>query len=185
MKNDEHFSSSIKLFHLYGSTKYPSDTWHLLGKFHADDQRRKFQSFQLEKPSITRYLKLVILSYHGDEYYCTLSLLRVHGLTLLEDLKQENSEEEEKIKMPTNTTIDSSLTSISNIEEKTLQEREGSSSEDFKLKFQFENEFCKNHKTKNFIEVLKSKKKQMENKKQVNILKLLLQKSLISCLTSS
>jgi hypothetical protein len=75
------------------------------------------------------------------------------------------------------------LTSISNIEEKTLQEREGSSSEDFKLKFQFENEFCKNHKTKNFIEVLKSKKKQMENKKQVNILKLLLQKSLISSLT--
>jgi hypothetical protein len=31
-----------------------------------------------------RYVKLVALSHHGGEYYCTLTLVRVHGTTMLQ-----------------------------------------------------------------------------------------------------
>ena len=90
--NYEYYSCSFKHFKVYASVKYPckekSNCWELLGTFQAANSR-KVQHFTFKKPSITRYVKLEFLSHYGEnEYYCTLSLLRVHGSTLLEDLKK-------------------------------------------------------------------------------------------------
>ncbi|KAG2385602.1 hypothetical protein C9374_003417 [Naegleria lovaniensis] len=91
LANFEYYSCSFKHFKVYGSVKYPckgQKCWELVGSFQASNGR-KVQSFIFKKPSITRYIKLEFLTHYGEaEYYCTLSLLRVHGSTLLEDLKK-------------------------------------------------------------------------------------------------
>ena len=91
LANFEYYSCSFKHFKVYGSVKYPckgQKCWELVGSFQASNSR-KVQSFIFKKPSITRYIKLEFLTHYGEaEYYCTLSLLRVHGSTLLEDLKK-------------------------------------------------------------------------------------------------
>lgn len=37
----------------------------------------------------TRYLKFKFLSHYGDEFYCTLSQVKVHGSTMLESFQQD------------------------------------------------------------------------------------------------
>lgn len=64
--------------------------WEVLGTFRANNTRKMEQSFMLPRPSVVRYLKMLMLShYNEEEFYCTLTLIRVHGSTLLEDLKAE------------------------------------------------------------------------------------------------
>jgi hypothetical protein len=86
--NFEFYSSFIKSFLVYGSTKIEdSPQWVQYGNYTTKESRNE-NIFFLSKPAITRYLKFVILDHWGDERYCTLSILRVFGLTLLEDLKE-------------------------------------------------------------------------------------------------
>jgi len=91
LANFEYYSCSFKHFKVFASVKYPckgEKCWELVGSFQAHNTR-KVQTFIFKKPTITRYIKLEFLSHYGEsEYYCTLSLLRVHGSTLLEDLKK-------------------------------------------------------------------------------------------------
>ncbi|KAL9647373.1 hypothetical protein ABK040_011737 [Willaertia magna] len=93
LANFEYYSCSFKHFKVFGSVTYPckkgdDKCWDLLGTFQAQNTR-KVQNFNLKKPSISRYIKLEFLSHYGEnEYYCTLSLIRVYGSTLLEDLKK-------------------------------------------------------------------------------------------------
>jgi hypothetical protein len=91
LANFEYYSCSPRLFQVLGSREYPCRApkcyWEVLGTFEAYNTRT-VQTFMLQKPSITRYLKFLFLTHYGEsEYFCTLSLLRVHGSTLLEDLK--------------------------------------------------------------------------------------------------
>jgi hypothetical protein len=37
-------------------------------------------------PVWVRYLQLKMLSHHGEEHYCTLTSLKVHGMDVLEAL---------------------------------------------------------------------------------------------------
>ncbi len=89
--NFEHYACSFKVFQLLGTTQYPCVAphchWTILGTFFGEDSK-KLQEFKLEKPFLTRFLKILFVShYHEELYYCTVSVVKVHGSTLLEDLK--------------------------------------------------------------------------------------------------
>src|SRR5947209_3343158 len=42
-----------------------------------------------------RYLRIDFLTHYGQKIYCPVSLLRVHGTTMMEEYKKEEEEEEE------------------------------------------------------------------------------------------
>eukprot|EP01138_Halocafeteria_seosinensis_P002680 gb/GECG01002740.1/.p1 GENE.gb/GECG01002740.1/~~gb/GECG01002740.1/.p1 ORF type:complete len:1170 (+),score=154.16 gb/GECG01002740.1/:1-3510(+) len=98
LANYERYSSSIKDFLVLGSQRYPTNEWILLGNFTAEDVYGE-QTFSVSSNPWTRYIKLVWLSHYGNEFYCTLTSLQVHGSTIMEDFRAEmqKSEDEDKI----------------------------------------------------------------------------------------
>ncbi len=98
LANFEFFSSTFRTFRLSVSAEYPVklEKWVELGVFEAKNAR-EIQAFRIEDPRIwARYLRIESLSHYGNEFYCPVSLLRVHGRTMIQDiLSQEHPEEEE------------------------------------------------------------------------------------------
>ncbi|KAI5963339.1 uncharacterized protein KGF55_003131 [Candida pseudojiufengensis] len=92
--NYEFFSSMFKDIRVSVSDRYPAHSWRELGTFTAKNIR-DVQLFQIENPLIwARYLKIDILSHYGNEFYCPISIVRVHGKTMIDEFK----EDEEKLK---------------------------------------------------------------------------------------
>ena len=57
------------------------------------------QAVDLREPAWGRYLKFKFLSHYGEEFYCTLSQIMVHGSTMVQGFHehlQETSDEEEE-----------------------------------------------------------------------------------------
>ncbi|ANZ76706.1 BA75_03987T0 [Komagataella pastoris] len=103
LANYEFFSSGFKTVRFSVSDRFPvpANGWKVLGDFDASNTR-SIQTFNIESPLIwARYLKIEILSHYGNEYYCPLSLVRVHGKTMMEKFKLEEVEEEEEEKANT------------------------------------------------------------------------------------
>ena len=107
LANYEFFSSMIRKFRVSVSARYPVklDKWVELGTFEARNSR-DIQPFLVQHPQIyTKYIRIEFLSHYGTEYYCPVSLLRVHGTRMLDTWKeQDNSpddEVEETIDAPT------------------------------------------------------------------------------------
>lgn len=97
--NYEFFSSIFKNLEFYVSDRYPvpNSKWQLLGKFEARNIR-DIQSFVILNPLIwARYLKIEIKSHYGNEFYCPVSIVRVHGRTMMEEYKLKESEEKREI----------------------------------------------------------------------------------------
>ncbi|KAF2969260.1 hypothetical protein GQX73_g4364 [Xylaria multiplex] len=93
--NFEFFSSMVRQFRVSISDRYPVklDKWKVLGTFQARNSR-DIQPFLVENPQDwARYLRVEILSHYGNEYYCPVSLLRVHGLRMLDSWKQVDPSE--------------------------------------------------------------------------------------------
>jgi hypothetical protein len=91
LANYEFFSSIFRTFKVSVSDRYPvkTDKWRELGIFEAKNTRA-VQAFAVENPLIwARYLKIEFLTHYGSEFYCPLSLVRVHGTTMLEEYKNE------------------------------------------------------------------------------------------------
>jgi hypothetical protein len=91
LANYEFFSSIFRTFRVSVSDRYPVkvDKWKELGIFEAKNTRA-VQAFAVENPLIwARYLKIEFLTHYGSEFYCPLSLVRVHGTTMLEEYKNE------------------------------------------------------------------------------------------------
>jgi hypothetical protein len=89
--NFEFFSSIFRTFQVSVSDKYPvkTDKWKTLGIFEARNSR-EVQAFLVENSVIwARYLRIEFLTHYGSEYYCPLSLVRVHGTTMLEEYKHD------------------------------------------------------------------------------------------------
>lgn len=101
--NFEFYACSVKDFLVLGSTQYPCKKpncyWEVLGSFKAHNSRTT-QTFMLKDPALVRYIKILFLSHYGDEHFCTLSLVRVHGSTLLDDLKQAAVDDAKDIDKP-------------------------------------------------------------------------------------
>jgi hypothetical protein len=90
LANYEFFSSMIRTFRLSVSDRYPVkiEKWKDLGVYEARNSR-DIQAFLIENPQIwARYLRIEFLSHYGNEYYCPLSLIRVHGRRMLESWKE-------------------------------------------------------------------------------------------------
>ncbi|KAK5052130.1 hypothetical protein LTR84_002934 [Exophiala bonariae] len=89
--NFEFFSSSFRTFKVSVSDKYPIkiDKWKSLGIFEARNSR-EIQAFLIENSVIwARYVRIEFLTHYGNEFYCPLSLVRVHGATMLEEYKHD------------------------------------------------------------------------------------------------
>lgn len=89
LANFEFFSSMIRSFRISVSDKYPvkMEKWKDLGTFQARNSR-DIQSFLVENPKIwAKYIRIEFLSHYGNEYYCPVSLLRVHGARMLDSWK--------------------------------------------------------------------------------------------------
>ncbi|KAF2207120.1 hypothetical protein CERZMDRAFT_26602, partial [Cercospora zeae-maydis SCOH1-5] len=91
LANYEFFSSGFRHFRLSVSDRYPvkMEKWRDLGTFEARNTR-EIQAFLIENPQIwARYLRIEFLTHYGSEYYCPVSLLRVHGVTMMEDYRHQ------------------------------------------------------------------------------------------------
>ncbi|KAL8643426.1 MAG: hypothetical protein Q9226_008384 [Calogaya cf. arnoldii] len=103
LANFEFFSSIFRTFRVSVSDRYPVkfDKWRELGTFEARNSRG-IQAFIIEEPQIwARYLRIEFLSHYGQEFYCPISLLRVHGTTMMEEFNHElkNSKSEEDVEL--------------------------------------------------------------------------------------
>lgn len=89
MGNFEFFSSMFKDIRISVSDQFPAMKWEVLGEFEAENVR-DLQVFTVKNPLIwARYLKLEIVSHYGNEFYCPISVVRVHGKTMMEEFKEE------------------------------------------------------------------------------------------------
>ncbi|KAI3398245.1 hypothetical protein diail_9583, partial [Diaporthe ilicicola] len=89
LANFEFFSSMIRSFRVSVSDKYPvkMEKWKDVGTFQARNSR-DIQSFLVDNPKIwAKYIRIEFLSHYGNEYYCPVSLLRVHGTRMLDSWK--------------------------------------------------------------------------------------------------
>ncbi|KKK19712.1 hypothetical protein AOCH_005946 [Aspergillus ochraceoroseus] len=91
LANYEFFSSIFHTFRVSVADRYPAkpDQWKELGIYEARNTR-EIQAFAVENPLIwARYLRIEFLTHYGHEFYCPLSLIRVHGTTMLEEYKHD------------------------------------------------------------------------------------------------
>ncbi|KAF7185652.1 hypothetical protein HII31_12993 [Pseudocercospora fuligena] len=91
LANYEFFSSNFRHFKVSVSDRYPvkEEKWRVLGTFEARNTR-EMQAFLVENPLIwAKYLRIELLTHYGTEYYCPVSLLRVHGTTMMEDYRHQ------------------------------------------------------------------------------------------------
>ncbi|CDW52940.1 Sad1 UNC domain containing protein [Trichuris trichiura] len=88
MANFELFSSSPKEFRLVTSERYPSSEWHLLGEWTAADSRQ-IQRYMVASKLYAKYVKVELLSHYGSEHFCPLSLVRVLGISMVEEYEAE------------------------------------------------------------------------------------------------
>uniref|UniRef100_A0AAY4D5J0 SUN domain-containing protein n=1 Tax=Denticeps clupeoides TaxID=299321 RepID=A0AAY4D5J0_9TELE len=85
--NFELFSSTPKDFLVSISDRYPTNKWIKLGTFHARDERT-VQSFPLDEQLYAKYVKVELQSHFGSEHFCPLSLFRVFGTSMVEEIDE-------------------------------------------------------------------------------------------------
>ena len=91
LANFEFFSSMFRTFRVSVSDRYPVklDKWRDIGIFEARNTR-EVQAFLIKNPLIwARYVRVEFLAHFGNEYYCPVSLFRVHGTTMMEEFNHE------------------------------------------------------------------------------------------------
>ncbi|KAF9501068.1 hypothetical protein BDN71DRAFT_1407907 [Pleurotus eryngii] len=99
MANYEFFSGVFKDFEVSVAKTYNPDSWVDAGRYRAKNIRG-VQSFHPPRSlrDFYRFIRIDFHSHYGNEYYCPISLLRVYGLTHLEQWKWDMWEAESKAK---------------------------------------------------------------------------------------
>ncbi|XP_071487326.1 uncharacterized protein [Diadema antillarum] len=88
LANFELFSNVPESFKVSISDRYPVREWHLLGTFLARDERA-LQSFPIsEEIMFAKYMKVEMLTFFGSEHFCPLSVLRVFGTSMVEEIDE-------------------------------------------------------------------------------------------------
>ncbi|KAL1659297.1 UNC-like C-terminal-domain-containing protein [Schizophyllum commune] len=102
LANFEFFSGVFKDFTVSVAKRYTTDEseWTVAGTYQAKNVRG-VQSFHppTSLRDFYRYIRIDFHSHYGNEYYCPVSLLRVYGLTHLEQWKWEAWEEESRARI--------------------------------------------------------------------------------------
>ncbi|CAG7915491.1 unnamed protein product [Penicillium olsonii] len=99
LANYEFFSSIFHTFRVSVSDRYPAkpDQWKELGVYEARNTR-EVQAFAVENSLIwARYLRIEFLTHYGHEFFCPISLIRVHGTTMMEEYKHGESSDRAEI----------------------------------------------------------------------------------------
>ena len=80
--NFELFSSVPKEFRVMMGNVFPGrdKDWSLFGQFQAEDSRT-IQTFVSPEGVFGKYVKVEILSHHGNEHYCPVSLFKIFGIS--------------------------------------------------------------------------------------------------------
>ena len=82
------------------SQTFPTERMAAPGAFEATYAKRE-QLFVFPDPKYVRYIKVRFNTHHGDEASCTVSQLKVHGITVMEgmqdDLQRHQKELEEQM----------------------------------------------------------------------------------------
>ncbi|XP_063838996.1 SUN domain-containing ossification factor [Ostrinia nubilalis] len=89
--NFELFSSIPKDIAVYFSDRFPTREWASVGQFTAKEMR-DVQSFDLYPHLFGKFIKVEMLSHHGSEHYCPISLFKVYGTSEFEVLEKENAQ---------------------------------------------------------------------------------------------
>uniref|UniRef100_A0A7S4JF46 SUN domain-containing protein n=1 Tax=Guillardia theta TaxID=55529 RepID=A0A7S4JF46_GUITH len=92
----EFYSSTVKDFQVLTQLVYPTDHWNLLGYFQALPSRQ-YQEFVVKTPMMAKFLKIRVLTHHGNEFYCTLSSIQVYGTTQWEEMGRMLDENEHHV----------------------------------------------------------------------------------------
>jgi hypothetical protein len=86
--NYEFFSSMFKELKLSIIDQYPSGTWRDLDQFQANNTR-SLQRFDVSNPKTwSKYLRIDFKDYYGNEFFCPISSIRVHGSTMMQQFKE-------------------------------------------------------------------------------------------------
>ena len=97
LANFEFFSSMIRHFRVSVSDRYPvkMEKWRELSTFEARNSR-DVQAFLVDNPQIwAKYVRIEFLTHYGNEYYCPVSLLRIHGSRMLDSWKDSETGRDE------------------------------------------------------------------------------------------
>ena len=101
LANFEFFSGVFKDFSVSVAKTYSTDVegWTHVGRYKAKNVRG-VQSFHppTSLSDFYRYIRIDFESHYGNEYFCPVSLLRVYGLTHLEQWKWDIWETESRVK---------------------------------------------------------------------------------------
>lgn len=89
--NFELFSSTPKDIAVGFSDRFPVREWASVGQFTAQDMR-DVQSFDLYPHIFGKFIRVEMLSHHGSEHYCPISLFKVYGTSEFEVLEKESSQ---------------------------------------------------------------------------------------------
>ncbi len=71
MSNQEDFSDKLKEIEFQGSIEYPTEDWVFLGKAMVG-----FETVNVERHQMFRYLKIIMRGQEGNELYCTITSVR-------------------------------------------------------------------------------------------------------------
>lgn len=91
--NYEFFSSMFRHVRFSVSDRFPvaASGWKVLGDFEGKGVR-DMQRFHIENPMIwARYLRIEFLTHWGHEFYCPVSVVRVHGTTMMDQYKNQEA----------------------------------------------------------------------------------------------
>ena len=122
--NYEFYSSMFKDFRISASDRFPAQQWVVLGEYEAENVR-KLQNFEIKNPMIwSKFLKIELLTHYGDEYYCPISSVQVHGKTMIEQFKEEeDAEADEPIKSLAMKPVLPVTEQLANMNESDVEER--------------------------------------------------------------
>eukprot|EP00055_Hartaetosiga_balthica_P011201 m.50135 g.50135 ORF g.50135 m.50135 type:complete len:973 (+) comp7495_c0_seq1:114-3032(+) len=84
--NLEIFSSIAKTIELSVSERYPTVDWDVVGTFEIQNVRKN-QVFNWPTKHFGKFVRVKILAYQGNEYYCPITHLGVYGVSLLEEFE--------------------------------------------------------------------------------------------------
>ncbi|XP_071947791.1 SUN domain-containing ossification factor-like isoform X2 [Antedon mediterranea] len=91
--NLELFSSTPESFKVFTSDRYPTSYWREVGLFYARDER-SLQTFTVHDETLfTKFIKVEFLTFFGEEHYCPISLLRVFGTSMEEEIDSESDQQ--------------------------------------------------------------------------------------------
>ncbi|KAM0340333.1 hypothetical protein ACHAPU_010546 [Fusarium lateritium] len=103
LANFEFFSSMLRRFTVSVSDRYPVkvDKWKEVGTFEARNTR-DVQAFLVENPQIfSKYVRIEFLNFSGKEFWCPVSLLRIHGSRMYDSWKNnDDPNQEEEVEEP-------------------------------------------------------------------------------------